>query len=686
MPITAKLYDGTELSFPDGTDPAVMQDTVKRMTAARQSGATSDMDMRHGGKVDKEYGGNALMRALVGKETDMGRKQQILSRFHPYVAQEGPDNFVVGDESGKRYLFNPPGFDPGDVAGAAREIAQGAAGVGAGVATAGAGPFIAAPASAATSAVAGQQFDRLADGTANLVLRAQGKDPIPNKNIFDQMKEAGIETAAGTVGDLGLRGMGKVVGKVLNPVSQRLSDVYARLGATPPSIGAVSEGSFWPAIEKATSRLALGDDLLKASEKGGQIVANGLERGAKTITPDIAISGDDLGSRILSKVAGEKKALGQWYEQAMDDAVGDLTHVPGKLENTLKWIDDVAGEMSMSGQGEASQAFRDKLHSLISDQIQDATGKSVATGLVDQAGNPILRATPPELNVPSLKRLRTVLQEQIEKMPELTTGKVGQGAVKRLRSVLQQDLLDSLPEDAKPGYLAVQKAYGQRGEALDAMEKFFGGNRTPQQVGDIVSKADVDPEKLRMLQTMPNYGEDALDEITAYQAKNMGKAGPGARDPNSPAKTVTNANKMLLERPETGDLLFGGQIPQDVRDALELAAVMDKQNSIYGNPSGTAQALESIKTMKGVGSAVLGAGGGLLGASGISPGTAAAVAASLAVPYATAKFATSPKVIETMSRPGYQAFWDALATGDNPVSANLGRFAGLMSERRLNSE
>jgi hypothetical protein len=35
MPITAELHDGTRLEFPDGTDPAVIQRTVKSMTAAQ---------------------------------------------------------------------------------------------------------------------------------------------------------------------------------------------------------------------------------------------------------------------------------------------------------------------------------------------------------------------------------------------------------------------------------------------------------------------------------------------------------------------------------------------------------------------------------------------------------------------------------------------------------------------------
>ena len=32
MAITAQLHDGTELEFPDGTDPAVVQRTVKSLT------------------------------------------------------------------------------------------------------------------------------------------------------------------------------------------------------------------------------------------------------------------------------------------------------------------------------------------------------------------------------------------------------------------------------------------------------------------------------------------------------------------------------------------------------------------------------------------------------------------------------------------------------------------------------
>lgn len=41
MAINAELFDGTILEFPDGTDPAVIQQTAKRLTAERQQGAVA---------------------------------------------------------------------------------------------------------------------------------------------------------------------------------------------------------------------------------------------------------------------------------------------------------------------------------------------------------------------------------------------------------------------------------------------------------------------------------------------------------------------------------------------------------------------------------------------------------------------------------------------------------------------
>ncbi|MFK5949859.1 MAG: hypothetical protein QM500_13940 [Methylococcales bacterium] len=54
MTITANLADGRVLNFPDGTDPAVIQATVKRMIAPQEQAASNNIDVPDGSHVSQD--------------------------------------------------------------------------------------------------------------------------------------------------------------------------------------------------------------------------------------------------------------------------------------------------------------------------------------------------------------------------------------------------------------------------------------------------------------------------------------------------------------------------------------------------------------------------------------------------------------------------------------------------------
>jgi|GEM_PF-2713368 len=81
MTITAKLADGRILNFPDGTDPAIVQATVKNMLGVKVNQPTGNIDVPDGGQtsiakpsdstfLDEAYGvGEAALTAVTGATT-----------------------------------------------------------------------------------------------------------------------------------------------------------------------------------------------------------------------------------------------------------------------------------------------------------------------------------------------------------------------------------------------------------------------------------------------------------------------------------------------------------------------------------------------------------------------------------------------------------------------------------------
>lgn len=80
MPITAELHDGTRLQFPDGTDPAVIQATVKRMLGVADSSAapTSSPDAKPARSLGTELMRQLGLTARAGM-TGLGNTVGVLS-------------------------------------------------------------------------------------------------------------------------------------------------------------------------------------------------------------------------------------------------------------------------------------------------------------------------------------------------------------------------------------------------------------------------------------------------------------------------------------------------------------------------------------------------------------------------------------------------------------------------------
>jgi hypothetical protein len=86
MAITAELFDGTILEFPDGTDPSVIQATAKRMTLERQMSGGEKPRNELGEVVEKDPQGSKAYQAIKG----------LVDPIRPYVE---PVTDYVGEQA-----------------------------------------------------------------------------------------------------------------------------------------------------------------------------------------------------------------------------------------------------------------------------------------------------------------------------------------------------------------------------------------------------------------------------------------------------------------------------------------------------------------------------------------------------------------------------------------------------------
>ena len=132
-------------------------------------------------EVNTSRGAPLDVRAVVGNLDDPKQRLDALKLYYEDVRPFGDNNFIFKDKDGEYVLYNPKGFDTGDIASVGRDITSGiTGGVSAGSALLAGqlGPQVALPEEAVTvptaaalgSEAGGQAFDRGVD----LVMRLKG--------------------------------------------------------------------------------------------------------------------------------------------------------------------------------------------------------------------------------------------------------------------------------------------------------------------------------------------------------------------------------------------------------------------------------------------------------------------------------------------------------------------------------
>jgi len=647
----AKLEDGTILRFPEGTSQDVITKAVKKhMGLAEQIPLDKSMD--------KKSGAPMKVRALVGNTKKPEDAISTLQKYYPDAQPYGEDNYVFTDpDTGRPTLYNPEGFESGDLAEWGRAAAQFAGGVvGGGVGLAGSTPtgLTAAPVMVPSGAALGSQFaGQLYDQGA----RWLGQDDT--RSVPEAITEGAVETGTeaifqkaapmvtGAIGK-GIRGVGN---KIKGVVDQRLLSGMARESV--PVEGAAGMISDSRVVGGLTHALRVipssANTMATAAEKTMQGIDK-LFRG--TASKFGTAASKEEGGRAIQK--GSMKFVDTFKDKASKmydnlslfvkpDEVVQLPNTSNFLSGKIKEFPDQENIAAIV----SPKKFEGILKDILGGDMADLS----ATG---------------QLTWKQLKTLRTAVGELADD-PSVFSD-ISKKQWKALYSSLSSDmeaLAASKGDKALQAFNRANQFYrGGVNRIDDFMDNVINSPTAEAAFNKAFSGAKDGGTALRALRK--SIPKENWDDFLAAKMHEMGAATPGKQAPDgmtfSPSTFLTNWSRLSKDAKAA---LFGGTKYKDAGRSLDTLLEVSKR----------AKDLEALANHSGTGSMnfyvnLLTTGG--MGAGGYAVDGTRGAATAVALPYMSAKLLTNPKFVRWLSR-GIQEG----ATDFNSVTAHMGRLLAI---------
>jgi hypothetical protein len=591
--IEAELADGRVLEFPDGTDPNVIQSTVKKMIGSQERPSPS-----LGDRVNALQGG--LYRGAAGLAgLPMDTVENVYNLAKAGVgtvatAAGRPDlapNLTRGTPLGSEWLanqmqnigINTQNPRPDDTA--SRMLYTGGV-IGGGSMLPGAAvkPTIAA---GGAGAVAGEISDNpLAPAIGAMVPGAVGQAAAVAKNAMAARAAPTVET-------------------------------FKQAG-TMPSVGQAVDNVFLHGMENLASKFPGGAGVMQKFIEGQQ---SRMGAQARTGTPTEA-----AGRAIEKGVGGFLERTNATWRQ-LDSAVA--AKIPPTVRvspaNTLQAIDDLTRPV----QG-AENLTGGMVHPEIA-KIRANLGKDL------EANN---GAIPYE----ALRRVRSDLGQMMDQT--LVSG-IPQGQIKKLYGALSKDM-EATANAAGAGkeFARQNNFYRARMDRVESvLERVIGKGKQPEDIFKTFYPTDPDQaNKVRAV--MRSLAPSERQVVSEAVANRLGRARPGSQDADSTVFSsetfLTNWNKLS---PGAKAQLFPDPPLRENMDKIARAASQIRTGKgVYANPSGTAGSFAAYAVYMGP-IAALG------GAIGNFPGALGASVASAATANIGAKMLTNPKVVDWLAKP-----------------------------------
>lgn len=610
----AELPDGTRLEFPDNVKDSVMDSVVAQHMAGMV-------------KPQIEGGGPGRSFSLGTRNALEGLGGMAGAVVNPVA------NLVNASLGGSGTYFQNPGKAAADYLGLATPKTSGErwsgvaieGGAGA-LPTLGAGLIMQAAGKAPAIAEVLTAMPRL-----------QMLSGVTGGGAMGAAQEGGAgpvgQMAAGMVGGLSPMGAGLAGRGLKNVIAQGVINpekaaAWQAVGVAPPSLGTVSDSGTVQALEGGLRQLLPSSGVMKRAQEAGNVaLQNVVEDTAARMARGGAVpqSLEEMGAVAASGAEAGKKAFQQQAREFEGTVYEPLGQLSAELTSIMQYIDDTAARFSPA----VGDAYRSRMLKELGAMVEDAQPKMTLQGApiteAELQAQPFLRgmveATPSELNVESLRRFRTGINERIDNPLTATTADVNQGELRQLSAAAKRDIEAAIPPDELGQVQEYNRWYAQQKQMRDEVERVFFGNRDSTATAKAILTADAD--QLNMLRSA--VGDDEFNRLRAGALQELSRGQQGV-SPAYTAKALGGGRGGLQE--PARQALFGGEEAQAQAIAQALA---ESRNAM--NTSNTAGA-NAVAQLLG------------MGAGGVLNLPLTAIGAS--VPYGVSRAVTSPRNIERL--------------------------------------
>lgn len=623
--------------------PQQQADALRKMAVALQASRRTTLDENSGAPLS--------VRSAVGSANMPEDRLSTIRKFYPDAEPVDDDNFVFTDPKSKRpTLYNPEGFDIGDVASIAPEIAE----IGGGVA----GAALAAPPAVASAPVTGGAslatipmaygLGAAAGRELQGLLAASVGNTDDTRDLPQRLTDAAVTTGANAAGfragELLERGFRRAP-RAIAPSGRDNARALLSAGVTPRS-GAVTGSKGVQMVEQALASTPGGvgpirdkarEEVAAIAREAGNVAdqyAGAVPREARTVTGAGAKIRD--GARAASERFSARQA--KLYDEAFA-VVDDATIVtPGDIATLRAYRDEIGAEIAASPNtrgGTLGETMR-YLDGLIEDtnagKLTFATLRRIRTDLGAKLDDPVLVGMSSDVR----KGLRPVYGKITDATREIASrypkGRELVARGDRYTRFHMNQMAETLQKISDTGFDEQVFSFVMRGA---------------DKGGSVLSKV------------RRNLRPQEWDAVSGTVLGRMGLATPANRGATEIAEQggefsvstfLTNWNKVS---PEARAALFGGTRYAALAPRLNnLVRVLgiSKEADNLANTSGTARVLLSALGVLGIGGVGTGAAMG-----NVSPGDAAmaaggVVTSTVLAPRALAKLITSPRFVGWLSQ------------------------------------
>jgi len=631
--------------------------------------------------IDTSTGAPKKVRAIVGNFDNPERRLEAIKQYYPDAVSTagtpmGEDNFIyTNPATGQRTLYNPKGFDMGDVVSVGRDIVSGIAGtIGGGSALVAGqlGPQIATPeelvtvpaAAALASEGAGQLYDRAVDAFL--------PDPfsVSRGGLVEQGTKAatniGMEMVGGKlvekVVDVAKAVPGAITRKIAGVGAERQAAARARMaeaenfGLKLPSAGTATQSPMLMFLEQRMKDFPTGSPVIFEKFDAFRTEAGQAVQDVAAKYGRVAQEGGEIG-RVLQTGAQRGFAKFQKDQTKLYDTAYDLApNASGRVNNIIELRAKLRNDLSKAPESlmPSMKAALDEVERLIADS-QSGGGVDLST----------------------LRQLRTNLRRKTDGM----TQQGGGDAVSYLKTVYKA-LTDDMNEavvnyGGADAQQALSKAdiYTRNRQKFDVepvYDQLHKNKRNEVQAFTFLMQGTKEGGT-QLKKILRNIPAAQRGEVQASILSRLGMTNPAGQDAIedfSTAKFITNYSKLA---DSAKDALFGKS--GNRADLDNLVKLFDdvKSTDAFANNSRTGQTIGFTATLSPL------VGGLAMVGQGYDVGSAATTAATglagaALAPYVSARLLTKPEFIKWLVKAGPQM-------GKNPNSASfqLGRLMEIAS-------